>query len=215
MNQKNNITNGLIVLLLILASSCTKRNYPTETKSTFPLAVGNNWTYEETYFFNNIWDSLRSRRTVLQIITKDTLLADNQLAFIIEERSGNYTHRYMRYEKDEELVESYFNSEHVNILITKNLKKGLAWDTYPSVNRNVENDEKRVTEEFTSYPFRNESVRAFRLQTGIPDLLRSNQTGSLTEELYAPQIGVIEATYYSNFYGPTRTYRVLTDYFLK
>jgi len=215
MKSKNYILTVLIVLIVISISSCSKKNYPSQSKSRFPLTVGNTWTYQESYYFNTIWDSLRSTRNLVRIITKDTLLANEQLAFIVEETSGNNTRRFIWYEKDEQLIEAHFNYEHLTILIAKDLKKGLKWDLWPSLDRQLENDEMRVTEEFTSYPFRGKSVSAFRLQSGISNLLQSNETGSLTEQVYVPDIGVIEATYFSNFYGPTRTHRVLTDYFIK
>ncbi len=212
----NKLIYGITILLLAASfGSCSKKNYPQTKKSNYLLAVGNTWIYEETYYYNNIWDSLRSKRLVTITIVKDTVLPEDQAAFVVEQKQGNNIYKFFWYEKDQELLERDFRSDHPSILYKTDMKKGMSWDMWPSLNDAQRDDERRVSEEFTSYPFQGKQIRAFRLKNGLDDLLQSGETGSLTEQLYAPGIGLIEQTNYSNFYGPTRTRRVLTDYFIK
>ncbi len=203
-----------IIILLLCAGSCTKKDYPQQTESNFKLAVGNFWTYTETYYFNNIWDSLRSTRNMTRKIVKDTLLEEDQLAYIVAETTGNYTYRYIWYEQNNQLIQANFNNEHINVLVASDLKKGLIWDMWPTLNQGPRTDENIVTEEYISYPILSKNVKAFRFENGIKNFLQSNETGHFTEQVYAPEIGIIEETNYTNFFGPTRTHRVLTDYFI-
>jgi len=192
-------------------SACCKKDKDPYFESFFPLKIGNTWIYEESYFYPSTSDTPLSVRQIQVKITKDTIIEDNQLAYIVEETRENYTRRFLWYEKGDDFIEQQVNGSKI-IKYKLSMEKESTWDMFPGF-PNQEFNIKKVTSVFESYEFLQTSAFAYEIRYGNAKLNDQGQNGELSSEIFAPGIGVLESNYQINYYGPSRTRTILTDYY--
>jgi len=128
--MKNSIANKFNLILLgalILVGSCAKNDPPVDKqqKPLFPLSIGNNWSYVETFYDGDYTDSQTDQLNVLGSYTIDGITG-----FALNEYKKGYPISLLENDKEGNLVEHFFNNDklvHTTILFKKNVKKGDSW----------------------------------------------------------------------------------------
>lgn len=212
--MKNKILFTVALFLMVsVFSACRKKRYPNNLTAQFELAVGNTWTYSSSYYYPDSAQTPNSTRQVVIKITKDTVIENNQLAYVVEQTTeNNRPYYYLWYAVDNELRERPINSAIYSVRYKATMQTGDEWVLTPDVS-NQQFNSRKVLESFSKFPVLNQFVPAYRLQNGNPDYNAQGQNGELTQDVYAPGIGIVESSYRINYYGPSRQYLILTDYY--
>lgn len=210
MKIKNNLPVLVLLALTLGLTACHKKNNDFRYDNRFALAVGNSWIYEESYFYPDTASTPNGVREVKLEVIKDTIIEDGQQAYIIEQSTTNApgTSQSLRYQVNGELRERALNSIVYTVLFKDNMEVGMEWIYVPGSN-NPDFNIRKVARFEPNFAFLSTTANVFEVQNGNPDFKEPGQYGDLTTEIFAPGIGAIEQHYYVNYFGPSRTQRIL------